>query len=148
MAGLRELAQAAGRDLERLPYSIRVLLENGLRHCGQGFVDEKDVQALLDWDSTSAERPEFAFMPARVLLQDFTGVPCVVDLAALRSAVARTGGDPAIIDASVPVDLVIDHSVQVDCAGVPDACRLQHGHRDGAQRRALRAAALGSRRVR
>jgi aconitate hydratase len=124
VAGLRELARATRRDLNRLPYSIRVLLENGLRHCGQGFVDEEDVLALLGWDSTGAERPEFAFMPARVLLQDFTGVPCVVDLAALRSAVARTGGDPAIIDASVPVDLVIDHSVQVDCAGVHDACRL------------------------
>ncbi len=124
VASLRELARAAGRDLDRLPYSIRVLLENGLRHCGHGVVEEKDVLALLGWDSAAAERPEFAFMPARVLLQDFTGVPCVVDLAALRSAVARTGGDPAIIDASVPVDLVIDHSVQVDYAGVPEACRL------------------------
>ncbi len=114
VAGLRELAAATGRDLARLPYSIRVLLENGLRFCGQGVVEEKDVLALLDWDPTSAERPEFAFMPARVLLQDFTGVPCVVDLAAMRSAMARAGGDPSVIDAGVPVDLVIDHSVQVD----------------------------------
>jgi aconitate hydratase len=75
MAGLRELARAAGHDLERLPFSIRVLLENGLRHCGQGVVTEEDVLALLAWDSTAVERPEFAFMPARVLLQDFTGVP-------------------------------------------------------------------------
>jgi aconitate hydratase len=101
-----------------------VLLENALRHCGRGATAEGDVRALLDWDARSTERPEFAFMPARVLLQDFTGVPCVVDLAALRSAVARTGGDPTVIDASVPVDLVIDHSVQVDYAGVPEACRL------------------------
>ena len=104
--------------------------------------------ALLDWDATAAERPEFAFMPARVLLQDFTGVPCVVDLAALRSAVARSGGDPAVIDPSVPVDLVIDHSVQVDYAGVPDACRLNMEMEMAAQRRALRAAALGPGRVR
>jgi aconitate hydratase len=124
VAGLRELAAATGRDLSRLPYSVRVLLENGLRFCGRGNVEERDVLALLDWDPTSAERPEFAFMPARVLLQDFTGVPCVVDLAAMRSAVAAAGGDPAIIDTSVPVDLVIDHSVQVDHAGVPEACRL------------------------
>jgi aconitate hydratase len=124
IASLRELARTAGGDLSRLPFSIRVLLENGLRHCGHGAVKEEDVLALLGWDSTTDERPEFAFMPARVLLQDFTGVPCVVDLAALRSAVARTGGDPAVIDASVPVDLVIDHSVQVDYAGAPEACRL------------------------
>ncbi|MBN1320956.1 MAG: aconitate hydratase AcnA [Thermoleophilia bacterium] len=90
---------------------------------GPAVVRESDVLALLDWDSSAADRPEFAFMPARVLLQDFTGVPCVVDLAALRSAVARLGGDPTVIDPSVPVDLVIDHSVQVDHAGVPDACR-------------------------
>jgi len=86
-------------------------------------VGEADVLALLDWDPVATARPELAFMPGRVLLQDFTGVPCVVDLAALRSAVARAGGDPRIIDTLVPVDLVIDHSVQVDYAGVPDACR-------------------------
>ena len=123
IADLDALARVTGRELGRLPYSIRVLVENALRHCRRGVVEEPDVLALLDWDPTSAERPEFAFMPGRVLLQDLTGVPCVVDLAALRSAVARTGGDPAVIDASVPVDLVIDHSVQVDYAGVSDACR-------------------------
>jgi aconitate hydratase len=122
VADLGALARTADRDLGRLPYSIRVLLENALRHCGLGFVREEDVLTLLGWDPTSAERPEFAFMPGRVLLQDFTGVPCVVDLAALRSAIARSGGDPAVINPSVPVDLVIDHSVQVDYAGVPDAC--------------------------
>ncbi len=124
VAGLRDLAAATGREIGRLPYSIRVLLENSLRFCGQGVVEEKDVLTLLDWDPTTAERPELAFLPARVLLQDFTGVPCVVDLAAMRSAMARAGGDPAAIDAGVPVDLVIDHSVQVDYAGVPEACRL------------------------
>ncbi len=95
MADLGVLAAATGRDLARLPYSIRVLLENALRHCGRGVVQEKDVLALLGlgrprWPTG----PSFAFMPGRVLLQDFTGVPCVVDLAALRSAVARRGGDP------------------------------------------------------
>jgi aconitate hydratase len=116
------LTRATGHDLGRLPYSIRVLLENALRHCGRGVVRDKDVLTLLDWDPSSAARPESAFMPGRVLLQDLTGVPCVVDLAALRSAVARIGGDPGVINPSVPVDLVIDHSLQVDYAGVPDAC--------------------------
>jgi aconitate hydratase len=122
VAHLAALAAATGREPARLPYSIRILLENALRHCGGGVVEEADVLALLDWDPCSVERPEFAFMPARVLLQDFTGVPCVVDLAALRSAVARGGADPAVIDPNVPVDLVVDHSVQVDFAGTPDAC--------------------------
>ena len=123
VADLGSLTRATGRDLARLPYSIRVLLENALRHCGLGAVQEKDVVTLLDWDGASAERPESAFMPGRVLLQDFTGVPCVVDLAALRSAIARSGGDPRVINPSVPVDLVIDHSVQVDYSGTQDACR-------------------------
>jgi aconitate hydratase len=123
VAGLPALAASAGRELGRLPYSIRVLLENALRHCGRGVVREQDVMALLDWNACADVRPELAFMPARVLLQDFTGVPCVVDLAAMRSAVARRGGDPSVIDPSVPVDLVIDHSVQVDFSGMSDACQ-------------------------
>ncbi len=130
MADLAALAQATGREVARLPYSIRVLLENALRHCGRGSVQEKDVLALLDWQPRAADGAtggatggaELAFMPGRVLLQDLTGVPCVVDLAAMRSAVARRGGDPATVDPNVPVDLVIDHSLQVDYAGTPDAC--------------------------
>jgi aconitate hydratase len=122
-AALRQLAAASSRDLARLPYSIRVLLENALRHCGGGVVGEGDVLALLAWDPVAEARPEFAFMPARVLLQDFTGVPCVVDLAALRAAVARAGRDAGVIDPLVPVDVVIDHSVQMDFAGTPEACR-------------------------
>jgi len=122
IADLTALARETRRDLNRLPYVIRILLENGLRHCGLGSVEEKDLLALLDWDPTAPAGIEFAFMPARVLLQDFTGVPCVVDLAALRSAVARSGGDPGLIDSSVPVDLVVDHSLQVDCSGVAEAC--------------------------
>lgn len=122
IASLPTLAAATGRELGRLPYSIRILLENALRHCGLGVVQEQDVMALLGWDATADSRPELAFMPARVLLQDFTGVPCVVDLAALRSAVARAGADPIVINPSVPVDLVIDHSVQVDFSATPEAC--------------------------
>ncbi len=127
VADLGTLALAAGRDLGRLPYSIRILLENAARHCGLGVVEERDVLSLLDWDAAAAERPDLAFMPGRVLLQDFTGVPCVVDLAALRSALARRGGDPKSIDPSVPVDLVIDHSVQVDCCAMADACSINMG---------------------
>ncbi len=123
IADLGAFSRAANRDLTRLPYSVRVLLENALRHCGRGVVQESDVLAVADWDALAATGPEFAFMPARVLLQDFTGVPCVVDLAALRSALARLGRNPAVINPSVPVDLVIDHSVQVDFACVADACQ-------------------------
>ena len=124
VAHLGLLAKKVGLPLERLPYSIRVLLENALRYCGRGAVTEEDVLSLLKWDPTCAVGPELAFMPARVLLQDFTGVPCVVDLAALRWAVAREGVDPTRIEPVVPVDLVVDHSVQVDYAGRLDACRL------------------------
>ena len=123
VADLQRFARASGRDLTRLPYSIRLLLENALRHCGRGVVEEKDVLALAEWNASEPGRPEFAFMPGRVLLQDFTGVPCVVDLAALRSALARLGRDPKVINPSVPVDLVIDHSVQVDFACQADACQ-------------------------
>ncbi len=104
-------------ELQRLPYSIRVLLENVLRHAGDGVVTEDHVHLVAAWPAGRGERPEIPFMPSRVLLQDFTGVPCMVDLAALRSAVARLGGDPDIINPHVPVDLVIDHSVQVDHYG-------------------------------
>ncbi len=110
--------EAAGLgDLARLPYSIRVLLENALRSASAGIVTEAQVRALAAWDPQAATRPELPFMPSRVVLQDFTGVPCVVDLAAMRAAVARRGGDPAVINPTVPVDLVIDHSVQVDRFG-------------------------------
>jgi aconitate hydratase len=108
-------------DATRLPRSIKVLLEAALRHCDGLAVTEDSVRALAAWDPTSPDRPEIAFKPARVVLQDFTGVPCVVDLAALRDAVRRAGKDPAAIEPSIPVDLVIDHSVQVDRFGSPDA---------------------------
>ncbi|MEM6561096.1 MAG: aconitate hydratase, partial [Planctomycetota bacterium] len=100
-------------DVSKLPFSIKVLLEAALRNMDGFEVDETAVRALADWSPTG-EATEVPFKPARVILQDFTGVPCVVDLAAMRSAVKRAGGDPKAINPLIPVDLVIDHSVQVD----------------------------------
>ncbi len=115
---LSRLADTSGVDISRLPVTVKVLLENVLRHSGRSWVEDDDVDALLRWDGQPvAEDRERAFMPARVLLQDFTGVPAVVDLAAMRSAMARAGGDPRKIDPLVAVDLVVDHSVQVDAFG-------------------------------
>ncbi len=111
-------------DLSRLPYSIKVLLENLLRHCDGFLVNEDDVVNLARWNAKSVAEQELPFRPARALLQDFTGIPCVVDLAAMRSAVKRMGGDPQKINPTVPVDLVIDHSVQVDYYGIDDAFEL------------------------
>ena len=103
-------------DPLRLPYTICVLLENLLRRAGSEHVSEADVRSLASWPEAAAGS-NLAFMPARVIMQDLTGVPAVVDLAAMRAAVARAGGDPARVDPLVPVDLVIDHSVQVDAFG-------------------------------
>ncbi|HEY7296248.1 MAG TPA: aconitate hydratase AcnA, partial [Dehalococcoidia bacterium] len=111
---LEALRQRGIENLVRLPYTVRVLLENVLRLCDGALVKEDDVLALARWQPGTQD---FPFLPARVLLQDFTGVPCVVDLAAMRSAVGRMGGDPQRINPLVPVDLVIDHSVQVDQFG-------------------------------
>ncbi|MGE0553095.1 MAG: aconitate hydratase AcnA [Gemmatimonadales bacterium] len=119
---LEPVANALGVSLDRLPFSIRVLLENALRHAGRGPVSEEQVAQLARWDG-SPGAGEIPFMPARVVLQDFTGVPCVVDLAAMRDAMARMGGDPQHINPVVPCDLVIDHSVQVDYYGTPEAFR-------------------------
>ena len=105
---------AALKGGERLPFSLKVLLENLLRHEDERTVKRDDVEALLKWDPAAEPDREIAFRPARVLLQDFTGVPCVVDLAAMRDAITRLGGDAQRINPLVPMDLVIDHSVQVD----------------------------------
>jgi len=108
----------------RLPFSLKVLLENLLRHEDGRFVHAKDIRALATWDPTSAEgasEKEISFMPARVLLQDFTGVPAVVDLAAMRDAMRQLGGDPKKINPLLPAELVIDHSVQVDQFGAAGA---------------------------
>ena len=114
---LDRLAEKLGTKLERLPFSIRVLLEAALRTCDGYQVTEDDVKRLAAWNATTASDSEVPFKPARVILQDFTGVPCVVDLAAMRDAVKSLGADPAKINPLVPVDLVIDHSVQVDLFG-------------------------------
>ncbi len=117
-----EALEAAGlTELARLPFSIRVLLENALRHVGRGIVTEDHVRLLASWTPETAGQGEFPFMPARVVLQDFTGVPCVVDLVAMRDAMAAMGGDPQKINPVVPCDLVIDHSVQVDHYGTAEA---------------------------
>jgi aconitate hydratase len=102
---------------KRLPYSLKVLLENLLRHEGQGSVEKCHIEALANWNPKAETTSEIAFTPARTLLQDFTGVPCVVDLAAMRDAMAHLGGDPKRINPLNPVELVIDHSVQVDAYG-------------------------------
>ena len=109
-------------DLDRLPFSIRILLENALRHSGGRYVGEEHVEAVAAWSPTNAGA-DVPFMPSRVVLQDFTGVPAVVDLAAMRDGLKALGGDPDRINPVVPADLVIDHSVQVDFFGTPEAYR-------------------------
>ena len=110
-----------GIDVSRLPYSLRILLENLLRREDGVTVTREDILALARWSPSKPEEREIAFMPARVVLQDFTGVPCVVDLAAMRDAMADLGGDPSRINPLQPVELVIDHSVQVDAFGTAQA---------------------------
>ncbi len=114
---LDRLEKSGLAQVSRLPFSMKVLLEAVLRHCDGELVTEEDVRALAGWNAKSPAVREVPFKPARVILQDFTGVPAVVDLAAMRSAMKRLGGDPAKINPLVPVDLVIDHSVQVDVFG-------------------------------
>ena len=114
---LRKLAEDKLGDIETLPYSIRVLLEACLRNVDGFIVTEDDVKSLANWNAPKPAEVEVPFMPGRVVLQDFTGVPAVVDLAALRAAMVRMGGDPKKINPLVPCDLVIDHSVQVDSFG-------------------------------
>ena len=123
-AGIFRLSRLEEAGLTRvgaLPYSIRVLLESVLRHCDGYEVTADDVTRLAGWSARASGRAEVPFKPARVVLQDFTGVPAVVDLAAMRSAMKRLGGDPRRINPLIPVDLVIDHSVQVDHFASPDA---------------------------
>jgi aconitate hydratase len=114
---LSKLQDAGLGEIDRMPFSIRVLLESVLRNCDGFSVREEDVKNLAAWNAQSPEKQEVPFKPYRVVLQDFTGVPAVVDLAAMRSAMQRIGGDPNKINPLIPVDLVIDHSVQVDFFG-------------------------------
>src|SRR3989449_5503544 len=110
--------------ISQLPISIRIVLESVLRNCDGKKVRRKDVEMLANWNARSSANEEIPFVVARIVLQDFTGVPLIVDLAAMRSAVKRLGGDPKIIEPLVPVDLVVDHSVQVDFFGSAKALQL------------------------
>jgi aconitate hydratase len=118
---LPQLEKEGVGPISKLPFSIRIVLESVLRNVDGKRVAEKDVRALANWQPNAERTEEIPFVVARIVLQDFTGVPLLVDLAAMRSTVSRLGKDPGIIEPLVPVDLVIDHSVQVDYSGVPDA---------------------------
>ena len=128
--------QGVAGDVHRLPHTVKIVLENLLRRAGSRDVSDADVAALAAWPGPSAD---VAFMPARVLMQDFTGVPAMVDLAAMRSAIVREGGDPSRVNPAIPVDLVIDHSVQVDRFRTPDAYErnIEFEYRRNAERYTL-----------
>ena len=118
---LPALEKAGVGPISKLPVSIRIVLESVLRNCDGKRVSEAAVRALANWKPTEPRTEEIPFVVARIVLQDFTGVPLLVDLAAMRSAVAKLGKNPKIIEPLVPVDLVVDHSVQVDFAGGADS---------------------------
>src|SRR5258705_3587182 len=116
-------------DVARLPFSLKILLENLLRTEGNGSVEAQDIEALATWDANAEPSKEIAFTPARVVMQDFTGVPAVVHLAAMRDAMADMGDDPAMINPLVPAELVIDHSLHGDAYGTRDAV-TRNAHRE------------------
>src|SRR5260221_2063976 len=116
---LPALEYAGVGPVSKLPVSIRLVLESVLRNCDGKKVSEANVKELANWQPTGTRTAEIPFVVARIVLQDFTGVPLLVDLAAMRSAVQKLGKNPKIIEPLVPVDLVVDHSVQVDFAGSP-----------------------------
>ena len=135
---LDRLADLGAGDPSKVPHTVRILLENLLRRAGSRDVTDADVHALAAWPGQARN---VAFMPGRVLMQDFTGVPAIVDLAAMRSAIAREGGDPAAVDPAIPVDLIIDHSVQVDLFRSPEAYERNiewEYHRNGERYELLR----------
>src|SRR5215468_11200306 len=121
---LEPLEKAGFMNVSKLPVSLKVLLENLLRQEDNHHVNRDDIKALANWSPKAKQDKEIAFMPSRVLLQDFTGVPAVVDLAAMREAMKRLGGDATKINPLLPAELVIDHSVQVDEFGTPHALSL------------------------
>jgi len=125
---LPALEEAGIGPVSRLPVTLRIVLESVLRNCDEKKVTEKDVTTLARWNAKHPAEEEIPFIVARIVLQDFTGVPLLVDLAAMRGAVAHVGQDPKIIEPLVPVDLVVDHSVQVDFAGIPEAIELNLEH--------------------
>ena len=155
----RDTLEVAGRSYEifrldkvegaaRLPFSLKVLLENLLRTEDGANVTADQIRALGSWDPAAEPDTEIQYTPARVLMQDFTGVPCVVDLAAMREAMVDLGGDPTKINPLAPAELVIDHSVIVDVFGGRDVLRPQRRARVRAQPGALPVPALGPERVR
>jgi len=133
--------------ISRLPFSIRILVENLLRKMDDRVVKESDVLNIARWKKRYAAPQEIPYHPARVLMQDFTGVPAVVDLAAMRDAVKELGGDPARINPLVPVDLIVDHSIQVDAWGTADALVENVAREYERNGRALRPAQNGPRRA-
>ena len=124
--GILSLGALKDHKVDRLPFSLKILLENLLRFEDGVNVTRKDIEALLQWDPKAQPSYEIAFTPARVIMQDFTGVPCIVDLAAMREAIVRLGGDPQRVNPLAPAELVIDHSVQVDEYGTADS--LKHNN--------------------
>lgn len=120
---LAALEEAGIAKVSRLPYSVKVLLESVIRQLDGSVITKEHVENLAKWGSEEVKDAEVPFKPSRVILQDFTGVPAVVDLASLRKAMADLGGNPDKINPEIPVDLVIDHSVQVDKYGTPDALK-------------------------
>ncbi len=137
-----------GLDVDSLPYSLKILLENLLRTEDGADITDGDIKAVAGWDPAAEPDQEIQFTPARVIMQDFTGVPCVVDLATMREAMADLGGDPSRINPLVPAELVIDHSVQVDDFGTRRRVRAQRRARVRAQPRAVPVPALGPGRLR
>jgi len=120
--------------LSKIPYTIRILLENLLSHYDGEIVTQEDIEKLAKWKKNQDEVAEIAYFPSRVVMQDFTGVPCIVDFAALREAMLAYGGNPADINPVVPIDLIVDHSVQVDYFGTDDALsenlRMEYGRNE------------------
>src|SRR5664279_2296918 len=121
---LAALERAGVGNISRLPVSIRILLESVLRNCDGKKVTEEHVRQLANWKPNAARTDEIPFVVARIVLQDFTGVPLLADLAAMRDAASKSGKNPKIIEPLVPVNLVVDHSVQIDYFNQPDALKL------------------------
>ncbi|HEY3291630.1 MAG TPA: aconitase family protein, partial [Anaerolineae bacterium] len=121
MYRLDQLEKKGIGNIAQLPFSMKIMLESALRQCDGFEISENDVVSLAKWNAKKVLQTELPFKPARVVLQDFSGIPCLVDLAAMRSAIARLGGDATRINPVCQVDLVVDHSVQVDFYGSADA---------------------------
>ena len=143
-----DAVEGEGLDVESLPFSLKVLLENLLRTEDGADITADHIKAIAGWDASAAPDQEIQFTPARVIMQDFTGVPCVVDLATMREAMAELGGDATKINPLAPAEMVIDHSVIADVFGTPAGIRAQRRDRVRAQPRALPVPALGPGRVR